>query len=542
MTMRLRMLLVSVTVLALITALGVMAWVAISDVERMSANAEAITEVHEIAAAIDGDLQELATALDGYAISGDTELTTAVEASLDGLDEELIELDEELPSELRVMLDSDLDALTIGIRRLGGEIRTLAAAPPSDVGASAGELFAELAELQGESHEFYEESEHWTAEALGAQASVVSRLTTELVLIGVAVLGVVAVAWLLVSRSLRRIDSMTETAIAIAGGDLGRHVDESRQDEIGALAGAFNSMTGQLRGLINNLEARVAERTSALSEANAALSQEVAERERAEVELERYATRLEQSNRALQEFAYVASHDLQEPLRKIRSFGDRLQTGYREEVDERGQDYLDRIQNAATRMQALIEGLLAYSRVTSRTDAFETVDLNTIADGVVSDLEVRLHETGGVVTIDDLPTIDADPVQMRQLLQNLIANALKFSQPGRKPLVTVSAGRSEGSNGDGPTWTLTVADNGIGFEQKYAERIFGVFQRLHGRGVYAGTGIGLASCAKIAERHGGSIEARGLLDEGATFIVRLPSRQATRAEETEWKVPARSVS
>jgi signal transduction histidine kinase len=536
------MLLAFISVFVLISTLCVSAWLALSEVERRSTGAEAITEVHEVAAAVDGDLQQLSSALEGYVRSGDGESARVLEASLNSLDAELLELEESLPLEFEPTLDTNVDALVEDAGRLSVDVRALVAAPSAQDRESTAGLFTELAVLQGESHEFYEESEHWTAEALGAQASVVSRLTTELVLIGIALLFIIAAAAFFVSRSLGRIDKLTETAIAIADGQLEREVAGDRRDEIGMLAGAFNSMTGQLRELIGNLETRVEERTSELSAANSTLSREILERERAELELEKYAARLERSNNALQEFAYVASHDLQEPLRKIRSFGNRLQTKYQEQIDERGQDYLDRMQSAAGRMQELIESLLTYSRVTSRTTAFEDVDLNGVAEGVISDLEVRLRETGGIVTVGDLPTIDADPVQMRQLLQNLLANSLKFAEPGRVPKVTVSAARNDGSNGHGPIWHITVSDNGIGFEQKYAERIFGVFQRLHGRGEYTGTGIGLAACAKIVDRHGGSIVATGRPGEGASFLVKLPSRQTNEEEETLWKVPARSAS
>jgi len=226
--------------------------------------------------------------------------------------------------------------------------------------------------------------------------------------------------------------------------------------------------------------------------------------------------RLEQSNRELEDFAYVASHDLQEPLRKIQAFGDRLHSKYASELPEQAQDYIARMQSAAKRMQVLINDLLAFSRVTTKAQPFVPVDLEHVAREVAHDLEIRTHEAGAHVEIGKLPEIDADPLQMRQLLQNLISNALKFHREGVPPLVVV-AGSIEGEKAQ-----IVVTDNGIGFEEKYAERIFTMFERLHGRGAYEGTGIGLAICRKIVERHGGEVMARSTPDVGSTFTITLP--------------------
>ena len=230
--------------------------------------------------------------------------------------------------------------------------------------------------------------------------------------------------------------------------------------------------------------------------------------------------RLEVSNRELLDFAYVASHDLQEPLRKIQAFGDRLKSTCNDGLNEKGQDYLERMLNAAGRAQVLINDLLSFSRVTTQAKPFTPVDLSEVLDGVLSDLEIRIEQTGATVEIDRLPTIDADAMQMRQILQNLIGNALKFRQEGVTPLVQV---RSRIFTKLGEEYCeIRVIDNGIGFEQKYTDRIFQIFQRLHGRGTYEGTGIGLAICRKIAERHGGSLVAESEPNQGATFIFTLP--------------------
>jgi len=232
---------------------------------------------------------------------------------------------------------------------------------------------------------------------------------------------------------------------------------------------------------------------------------------------------LEHSNRDLASFAYIASHDLREPLRKIQAFGDRLTGKESENLSERGKDYIVRMQKAAARMKDLIEALLNYSRIDSKGATFAPTDLNAVLHEVLDDLEHRIEEVGGAVHANELPQIDADAVQIRQVFQNLIANALKFQREGVAPEIQVHAKINKG------ICTLTFADNGIGFEPEYAERIFGVFQRLHGRDAYEGTGIGLSICQKTAERHHGSISAQGRPGEGATFTLLLPVRQEKEA-------------
>ena len=261
-------------------------------------------------------------------------------------------------------------------------------------------------------------------------------------------------------------------------------------------------------------------------------SLDITERKRAEENLRALATRLEQSNRELQSFASVAAHDLQEPLRKILMFGDRLQAKCHQALTDQGRDYMDRMLNAAARMQTLIDNLLAFSRVTIQPQPFVPVDLNAVAREVLSDLEGRIVQEGGRVKIGKLPTIEADRTQMRQLLQNLISNALKFHRKEEAPVVRIraqspggGARRRAGHSPGNELCQIIVEDNGIGFDQKYADRIFGIFQRLHGRQEFQGTGIGLALCRRIAERHGGSITAQSKPGQGTTFTVRLPIKQ-----------------
>jgi PAS domain S-box-containing protein len=268
--------------------------------------------------------------------------------------------------------------------------------------------------------------------------------------------------------------------------------------------------------------------------ATIAQGQDITERKRAEETQKKLTKELTRSNKELEQFAYVASHDLQEPLRKVQAFGDRLKAKYTDSLDDEGRDYLERMFSAAARMSTMISDLLAYSRVTTTAQPFVPVNLAQVAQEVVSDLEARIEQTRGHVDVGDLPTIDADHLQMRQLLQNLVSNALKFHREAVPPVVRVYSKllkeQGAGISSTGEICQIMVEDNGIGLDEKYLSRIFQPFQRLHSRSEYEGTGIGLAICRKIAERHGGSITAKSNPGQGATFIVTLPVRQASGEE------------
>jgi PAS domain S-box-containing protein len=259
------------------------------------------------------------------------------------------------------------------------------------------------------------------------------------------------------------------------------------------------------------------------NEALVAVGINITQKIKAEKALEKLNQNLEkkvaQRTQELQEFVYVASHDLQEPLRKIQVFSDRLQSQWSNQLDTKGQDYLQRMQNAAIRMQQLIKDLLELSRITSQAKPLTTVALSEILSGVISDLEMRIEELSAEVEIGELPIIEADPTQMRQLFQNLIGNALKFHQKDQQPRVKIFQ--------DIPIeqehWCIIIVeDNGIGFDEKYASQIFNPFQRLHSRKNYEGTGIGLAICRKIVDRHGGKITVSSIPGKGSKFKILLP--------------------
>ncbi len=243
---------------------------------------------------------------------------------------------------------------------------------------------------------------------------------------------------------------------------------------------------------------------------------DISERKRAEEELREYMKKLEQSNRNLQDFAFIASHDLSEPLRKIQTFGDLLKAKGADRLGERERDYVSRMTGAANRMQEILDALLRYSRVDTKGQDFRPVKLGDLVRGATDDLEMAIRDVEAQVEIDPLPTVEGDPHQLRQLLQNLIANALKYHRAEVKPFVKIYGGT------DDRTGRIFVEDNGIGFDEKYLDKIFQPFQRLHGKHEYPGTGIGLAICKKIIERHGGTITAKSTPGKGSTFIVTLP--------------------
>ncbi|WP_128543373.1 sensor histidine kinase [Larkinella soli] len=267
-----------------------------------------------------------------------------------------------------------------------------------------------------------------------------------------------------------------------------------------------------------------------------AIKQAQLEQERQAQALALANTELKRSNEYLQQFAYVASHDLQEPLRKIQSFSDILTTEYADGLPDKARQMLNRIQSAAGRMSQLVRDLLTYSRLSMMPSEFQMLDLNEVVDSIRFDQELAIGGSSASVKRGRLPSLPADPAQMYQLFQNLIGNALKYVAPKQAPRVSIESRLlpyrevPEGLLPDLPPgmperdyWEIAVSDNGIGFDEKYLDRLFQMFQRLHGKTEFQGSGIGLAICKRVVENHQGAITARSRPGEGATFLIYLPA-------------------
>ncbi len=348
---------------------------------------------------------------------------------------------------------------------------------------------------------------------------------------------------LLQARLLAPIRRLMDESVRLARRELAQPFQWTRKDELGALGSSLELTRQALQGLFDELEARnrelnadvarrivveqelqryrdhleelVKARTAALDASNQQLEVEIGERRHAEIVLQRQTEALQRSNAELEQLAYVASHDLQEPLRMVGSYLQLLERRYKDRLDEDAHDFIGFAVDGAQRMQALINDLLSYSRVGTRPHPVEPVDCNALMDVVLRTLRVAIEESGATVQYSELPTLPADASQLTQLLQNLVGNAIKF-RGETPPVVQVSAERQ------GDNWQFAVRDNGIGIAPEYFERIFVLFQRLHGRRSYAGTGIGLAICKKIVERHGGRIWVESQPGAGTTFRFTLP--------------------
>lgn len=264
------------------------------------------------------------------------------------------------------------------------------------------------------------------------------------------------------------------------------------------------------------LEARVLERTRALAASKEMLELEVAERQKAQAALAQRSQALARSNAELEQFAYVASHDLQEPLRMVRSYVQLLDRKYGDLFDSKGKGYMHYAVDGATRMQSLIDDLLTYSRVDGQGGEFVPTDAGAVVRLAIQNLGSAIEESGARVLYDSLPTVSADGNQLLQVFQNLISNAIKFCDG--VPEIRITAER------ENDAWRFAVKDNGIGIDPQYFERIFLIFQRLHSRRTYPGTGIGLAVCKRIIDRHGGRIWLESEPGEGTSFLFTLPDR------------------
>jgi len=347
-----------------------------------------------------------------------------------------------------------------------------------------------------------------------AFSEVNRTLVRNLILVGFVTILLLVSAWFLGDWVVMRpIKLLVDTTQKLAAGDLSVRV-------------AHDYDSSEFAVLVHSID-----------EMAEALSQRETEREASASAIQAYAEELERSNRDLLDFANIASHDLQEPLRKIATFSDMLQIRYGDSLDGRAKDYIDRIQASAKRMQSFIIALLAYSRLSTQVKLKEIVDLNDVARNVLSDLDMQIEQTEAEIKVSELPLVKADPVQMHQLFLNMINNSLKFRKPESPVKIEVRGKTVVGAAFEHMDHTfeagyfeIIFSDNGIGFDEKYLDRIYQPFQRLHRFDKYEGTGMGLAICRKIIERHDGEIEAHSSPGEGATFVVRLPIINSTGGE------------
>lgn len=252
------------------------------------------------------------------------------------------------------------------------------------------------------------------------------------------------------------------------------------------------------------------------------VSRDISRWKDAEKALSRAAQDLLLRNQELQEFSHVISHDLQEPLMLIQAFSQRLRDNFLTNLSEKGKVYLERILSSAERMQMLINGLLSYSRIEKESQPFIQVHLNNIVQAVLEDLTIKIEESDAIISAEDLGTVMADPLQMRQLFQNIIGNSLKYHHPDRVPEIRITRTLAPEGYDSNTYMSISIKDNGIGFKEEYQEKIFDIFQRLHTRQQFNGTGLGLSICKKIVERHHGVISATAVQGQGAEFIVTLP--------------------
>jgi signal transduction histidine kinase len=358
----------------------------------------------------------------------------------------------------------------------------------------ASQLWTKVRFITDDTNRLTEISQSRIVSAQGRAAVVVLALLVTIILIKTTI------SFVSGRSVVRDVNRLSEGVGHISGGNLAHRIEVSGKNELSDLAQAFNTMAASLQ----------------------ASNDKVRE----------YTQKLERSNQELQDFTFVAAHDLQEPLRKIQTFSDRLRDECRDSLNERGLDFLGRVMNAARRMQSLIEALLQYTRVSMKQEPYQAANLNQVVKEVLEDLSARIAETNGHVVADPLPVIEADPTQMRQLFQNILANALKYHRPGVPPEIRVR-NHLHRSGSDEKACAITVSDNGIGFDEQFLEKIFLPFQRLHGPVAYEGTGIGLAICRKIVERHGGTITAKSTPGEGTTFMITLPVKQVSAATREE---------
>jgi signal transduction histidine kinase len=316
-------------------------------------------------------------------------------------------------------------------------------------------------------------------------------------------------------QQLQLRDLLSWTTEQIHNGKLKAQAPQMHDKELGRLAHRIGQMVTRFNSTLVSRDE---------------LAEEVERRKSAEIKMKELLVEMRRSNDELSQFAYATSHDLQEPLRVITGYIQLIERRYGKQLDDKGKLFINMTVDASARMQLLIQDLLQYSRLTTRAEPFQRVAISPLVQEVLADLSVSIEEKQARIEVGELPELVVDRAQMRQLLQNLLTNALKFIRPGVVPRVWVRAQHLSPHNNKEPAWCLSVEDNGIGIEPQYFERIFQIFQRLHTRDAYPGSGIGLALCQKIVHRHDGYIEVHSQPDEGARFEVYLPQLQESEAK------------
>ena len=393
--------------------------------------------------------------------------------------------------------------------------------------------FVETAGVDGVTRLYYRtsvpNSDHGLFVLVGVPKSAMlsamrSGFYRDLIILDILTLVALGGAWFFADYSvLRHVKRLTAASRQLAQGKWEAHARlTGGARELQQLGRAFDEMASALREHRDRLELRVEQRTRQLSHANESLQAEIEERKQAQAVSQKLLANLERSNKELEQFAYVASHDLQEPLRLVSSYTQLLLQRYREKLDAEAEPITKFITEGVTRMQRLIQDLLSYSRVSSQSQSLSLADTETILETALRNLAMVIREQKAVVTHDPLPTLLCDPTKLGQLFQNLISNGIKF-RGEKPPHIHIGARKAE----DESAWLFSVSDNGIGIDPEYFDRIFVLFQRLHTRAKYPGTGIGLAVCKRIVEQHGGKIWVKSDKGAGCTFYFTIAPNHNT---------------
>ncbi|MFC8884919.1 sensor histidine kinase [Streptomyces cinereoruber] len=483
---------VSLIVLALLGTTG--AWV-LSRTESLSkelvdVRSPALTTATRLESAVLN--QE--TGIRGYGLTGNPDFLTPYREGAAEQESRTAQLAALLAGDRAALADLGTvrDAVTRWQERIA---RPIAATPPGSPSPLAVERAAEgKTTFDAVRAALGEQQERLRAERVRTRDDLATMMEVRNWVFGAIAVLIVALT-ALIFEGLRRginepLDRLGADARAIAGGDFDHPITPSGPADLRRLGEEIDSMRRRL-------------------------VRELAFTEEARLRLDAQAADLQRSNAELEQFAYVASHDLQEPLRKVSSFTQLLQRRYGGQLDSRADQYIDFAVDGANRMQVLINDLLDFSRVGRLHNAHQSVDLDDVLERTLSALSVGIEEAGAVITHDPLPTLVADPTQMGMLWQNLIGNAVKFRRPDEAPRIHVAAAR------EGDLWRFTVTDNGIGIAPEYADKVFVIFQRLHTKAVYSGSGIGLAMCKKIVEFHGGTIAVDTEYRDGARITFTL---------------------